>query len=220
MDRATDILDDHLDAKSGRRTVRAGDRRAHGGGDRGQGRRQSGDPAGRHDLRRLDRRRLRPRGGAQGGEGRARRRPIAARIGAAARPAGRSWRASRRRAGGRALRQEHVPEPGHDGHLRRAGTAAAASGHLRIEPGRRRGRRSGQAGRICRDGMRPGSRAAGLRSRPIAASKATRCRSKRPAHAMSWSRRKAAATKPPCWRRSPSTSTTSPSSAAARRPKR
>ena len=52
---------------------------------------------------------------------------LAARLGAAAR---RARRAGRRRAGEeqerRALRQEHVPEPGHDGHLRRAGAAAAA----------------------------------------------------------------------------------------------
>ena len=94
MNRATDILDIISTRKVGRRAVRAGDRRAHGGGDRGQSRRQGGDPAGRHDLRRLDRRRLRARGRAQGGEGRARRRQVASRLGAAARPARRSRRAS------------------------------------------------------------------------------------------------------------------------------
>ena len=49
------------------RGVRARHRGAHRGGDRGQGRRQGGDPRRRHHLGRLDRRRLRPRRGAQGG---------------------------------------------------------------------------------------------------------------------------------------------------------
>ena len=84
---------------------------------------------------------------------------------------------ARRRAGRRALRQEYVPEPGHDGHFRRAGVAAAASDHLRLEPGRRRGRRSGEAERVCRHGLRAGGRAGGLRATPIAGSKAMRCRS-------------------------------------------
>ena len=195
MDRAADILDIIATRKVGRRTVRAGDRRAHGCGDRGESRRQGRDPAGRHDLRRLDRRRLRARGGAQGRQGRARRWPLAPCFGAAARPARRSRRAGRRRAGRRALRQEHVPEPGHHGHFRRAGAAAAAGRDLRIEPGRRRGRRSGQAERALPSRSarrRPSSRPS---PRPIAASKAMRCRSRRRARAMSWSRRKVAATK-------------------------
>ena len=53
------------------------------------------------------------------------RRPLAPRLGAAARPSRRPRRQARRGARGRALRQEHVPEPGHHGHLRRAGAAAA-----------------------------------------------------------------------------------------------
>src|SRR5262249_16545415 len=82
----------HPEPQGGGRAVRACHRGAHRGGDRGKSRRQGGDPAGRHHLGGLDRRRLRPRGGAQGGARRARRRPLAPRLGAAAppaRPAGR-----------------------------------------------------------------------------------------------------------------------------------
>ncbi len=64
--RSSDILDIIADAQIGRRTFCAGDGGAHRRGDRREGRRQGGDPAGRHHLRGLDRRRLRPRRGAQG----------------------------------------------------------------------------------------------------------------------------------------------------------
>ena len=55
----------HLHPESPGRTVRAGYGRAHCRGDGGEGRRQGGDPARRHHVRRLDRRWLRPRRGAQ-----------------------------------------------------------------------------------------------------------------------------------------------------------
>ena len=55
---------------------------------------------------------------------------------------------------------------------------------------------------------------------PTAASKAMRCRSRMPARATWWSRRRAAATRPRCSRRLRSMPTMSPSSAAARRPRR
>ena len=84
-DHATDILDIDLHQEGPRRAVRAGDGRAHRRGDRGQGRRQGGDPARRHHVGRLDRRRLRARRRAQGGARGARRRQAAARLGAAAR---------------------------------------------------------------------------------------------------------------------------------------
>ena len=46
-----------------------------------------------------------------------------------------------------------MPEPGHDGHFRRAGIAAAAGGYLRLEPGRSRvadlARRTGFAVIVC-----------------------------------------------------------------------
>ena len=78
---------------------------------------------------------------------------------------------------GRAFRQQYVPEPGHDGHFRRAGTAAAAGRHLRLEPGRGRGRRSRQAHRLCRHRLRACGRAGARSAMPTAASKATRFRS-------------------------------------------
>ena len=66
MDRVLDVLE--LRAMQGEgRGLRAGDRRSHGRGDRRQGGREGDHPRRRHDLRRLDRRRLRPRRGAQGG---------------------------------------------------------------------------------------------------------------------------------------------------------
>ena len=74
MDRTSDIIEIIATRKVGRRTVRAGDGGAHGGGDRGKSRRQGRDPARRHHLGRLDRRRLRACGGAQSRARRARRR--------------------------------------------------------------------------------------------------------------------------------------------------
>ena len=136
------------------------------------------------------------------------------------RPARRSRRQGRRGEGGRAFRQQYVPEPGHHGHLRRAGPAAAASRHLRFEPGRRRCRRPGQAHGLCRHRLRAGGRAAGHSPKPIAGSKAMRFRSRKAARATSWSRRRGAATRPRSLPRSPSMSTTSPLSAAAKKPRR
>ena len=112
MDRAADILDIIATRKVGRRAVRAGDRGAHGGGDRRKGRRQGGDPARRHHFRRLDRRRLRARRGAQGGARRARRRHVAPRLGAAARPARRARRRGRRERDGVRFAKNMCPSKG------------------------------------------------------------------------------------------------------------
>ena len=218
MDRASDIHDIISDPHGQRRAVRARHRRAHGRRHRRQGRRQGGDPARRHHLGRLDRRRLRPRRRGQGGQGRARRRPIAAGLGAAARRARRAGPRSRRRTGRRALRQEHVPEPGHHGHLRRAGAAAPAGHHLRRQPGG--GRRSPISPSAPALPSPPARRPANrpLLPRSTAPSKAMRCRSTKRAPAMWWYRHKGAAMKPRCWRRCRSTPITSPSSAAAAKP--
>ena len=68
---------------------------------------------------------------------------------------------------GRALRQEHVPEPGHHGRIRRAGPAASRNRRLRILAGCGRSRRAREADRICDNRLRAGCRAGELRrSRP------------------------------------------------------
>ena len=65
--------------------------------------------------------------------------------------------------GGRPLRQEHVPEPGHDGYIRGAGFAAISNHHLWVEPGCCCGRRFRQTRRFCGHSLRAGGRAGGLR---------------------------------------------------------
>ena len=136
----------------------------------------------------------------------------------AAAGAGRRGRRGARR---RALRQEHVPEPGHHGHVRRAGAAAAADRRLRVEPGGGGGRRS-----------RPAASASPSRSARLPPSRRPSREADRRiegyalpvdgarARASSSSRRRDAATRRRCRRRSRSMPTTSPSSAAARRPRR
>ena len=175
-------------------------------------------PDGTHH-RRLDRRRLRARRRGQGRQGRARRRPVAPRLGAAARLARPAGLAGRQGRGRRALRQEHVPEPGHHGHFHRAGAAAPAGGDLRLLAGGGGGRRSRALERLCRHRLRAGRGAGELRgARPphrrlCAAGRrggpALRCR----LHARPRRRGGAARRR---WR---STSITSPSSAAAARPR-
>ena len=75
--------------------------------------------------------------GAEGRARGARRRRAAPRLGAAGRASGSTRRDAGRKPRGRALRPQHVPEPGHHGYLRRAGAAASRAGDLRREPGRR-----------------------------------------------------------------------------------
>ena len=153
-------------------------------------------------------------------QGRARRRPLAPRLGAAARPSRRPRRQRRRGARRRALRQEHVSEPGHHGHLHRAGAAAAAGRDLRLVAGCHRRRRSGAAHRLRRDGVRARGRAGGIRRgrpphRRLCAAGRGAGRALRGGVDPRPRRRSRA-----CARRSRSMPTTSPSSAAARRPRR
>ena len=81
-------------------------------------------PDGR-DRGRLDRRRLRARRNVEGRARGAGRRPVAADLHPAGGPAGRARRQAGRGPRRREVRKEHVPEPGHHGHLRRADAAAA-----------------------------------------------------------------------------------------------
>ena len=96
--------------------------------------------AGRLDRGGLDRRRLRARGGGQGGAPVHGRRPIAAGLDRAEGRARRTRRGAGRGARRRLLRQEFLPEPGHDGHFRRAGAAEPAPSDPRRFAGRRRAR--------------------------------------------------------------------------------
>ena len=173
------------------RAVRARDRRAHGRGDRRQGRRQGGDPARRHHLGRLDRRRLRARRRAQGRA--ARRSPTASRG---------SSRCSRPML----LQEQGVAAGEERAGVRFAKNMCPSQGTMDIfvEPVLPRpqivvcgsspvavavadlGRRIGFAVTVCA----PAAEQARLRARPTAASKATRCRSTKPARASSSSRRK------------------------------
>ena len=116
--------------------VRARHGRPHGLRHRRQGRRQGPDRAGRFDRGRLDRRRLRARGGPQGGAPMHVRRPIAAGLDRAQGRARRTRRRGRRGARRRLLRQELLPEPGHDGYFRRAGSAEPATADPRRFAGR------------------------------------------------------------------------------------
>ena len=119
------------------------------------------------DLRRLDRRRLRARRGAEGRARGARRRAGAPHLRPAAGRAAGAWRRGRRGARGRALRQEHLPEPRHDGYFHRAGAASPADRDLRLEPGGGGARRPRGAARLLRYRLRP-ARGAGAfaRGRP------------------------------------------------------
>ena len=65
-------------------------------------------------------------------------------------PARRARRQTRREPRRHPLRQEHVPEPGHHGHLRRAGAAAAVAADLRRQPGRHGAGGAGAAARLPR----------------------------------------------------------------------
>ena len=97
--------------------------------------------AGRLDRGGLDRRRLRPRRGGEGGAPMHGGRPVAAGLDRAERRARRTRRGGGRGARRRFLRQEFMPEPGHDGHLRRAGAAEPATADPRRFAGRGRARR-------------------------------------------------------------------------------
>src|SRR5262249_40032376 len=155
-----------LGPQGGGRAVRARNCRAYGGGDRGKGRGKGRDSPGWHDFRRMDWRRLRPRGGSQSGQGRSCRRQIASCFRAAARltrPARTHGRGGARR---RPLCQQYVPERRHDGHIRGAGSAAVSNYHLRIEPGCRRHCRFCQTSRIQRHGQRTSRRASSIWPHP------------------------------------------------------
>ena len=162
----------------------------------------------------LDRRRLRARGGAESGARGPRRRQSAPRLGAAEGSARPERRRCRRGARRHPLREEHVPEPGHDGRLRRARAAAPAARRLRVEP-----RRGGARRAAPRFGFSVAVAAPAAEQAAFAdvetRSKATICRSGRRGAASSSSPRRATATAPRSRRRSPSKPTMSASSPAA-----
>ena len=127
-------------ASGQRPSLRARHRRPHRLRHRREGGRQGPDRARRLDRGGLDRRRLRPRGGGQGGAPMHGRRPVAAGLDRAERRARRTRRGGGRGARRRLLRQEFLPEPGHDGHFRRAGPAEPAPPDPRRFAGRGRAR--------------------------------------------------------------------------------
>ena len=136
--------------ESRRGGLRARHRGAHGVGDGCKSRRQGDHPARRHHRGGLDRRRLRPRRGAQGGAGFVERWRAAHGVGAAGESAGRARRKARREPRRRALCGKHVPEQGHHGHLCRAGAAASLAGGARREPGGAVAGNAGAAARLSR----------------------------------------------------------------------
>ena len=168
------ISSTHLHAEGEGRAVRAGDGRPDRVGHRCQGRREGDHLARRVGVGRLDRRGLRPSRGDEGGARGPRRRAVAAHLGRAAGRAAGEGRRRRRGAGRRPLRQEHVPEPGDDGHIRRAGAAAAGDRRLRVEPGGCGSRRPCAAAWFFSDGVRTGGGAGGVLRRRIAGSRGTR----------------------------------------------
>ena len=150
----------------------------------------------------------------QGGARGARRRAGAPHLRPAARrPAG-AWRRRRRRARGRALRQEHLPEPRHDGYFHRAGAAPPAGRALRLEPRGGGDRGSRPAARLLRDRLRARRGAERLRRGRPAHRRLRAAGRRRAASASSSSRPKVAATRLRCWPRCRPTRDISRSSAA------
>ena len=133
---------------------------------------------------------------SQGGARSAGRRPAASGFGAAARRAAGARHPGRGGARRRAVRREYVPEPGHHGHVRRAGAATAGNRRLRLVTGCGRGRRFGDTDWLCRDGLRARAGAGGLPGGRPPHRRLCACRSSARPRASSWCRRRAAATRP------------------------
>ncbi len=92
-----------------------------------------------------------------------RRRALPPRLAAAQGPLHRARTAAGRGARGRALRPQHVPEPGNHGHLRRADAARAFAGDLRRQPGGGGAGRDRAALRLPRHRLRPARGPAAVR---------------------------------------------------------